>query len=319
MEKYDVAIIGAGASGLTAAIYAGRYKMKTAVFGELMGGTATLAHKIENYPGIPGISGIDLMNRMKEQAASFGPEMKDSRVTDIRKEGDEFVLSCGDKDCAHASLVIIATGTTRRKMDVPGEKEFLGKGVSYCVTCDGPFFKGKDVVVIGGGDAGVTGAIMLADYASKVYVIHRRKEFRAEPTWVGQMKSKKNVELVLENSAVAFEGDSVLEGVKLEKPHNGSDILQAQGAFIEIGSIPQNDLAKKLGLDMTEEGRIKVGENQLTSMGGVFAAGDLTDNSFEYDQLTTAIAEGSVAAFAAYRCISDKACNIETASEGAEN
>lgn len=319
MTKYDIAIIGAGASGLTAAIYAGRYKMKTAVFGELMGGTATLAHKVENYPGVESASGIELMQTFKRQAESFGAEIKDSKTKDIQKEGNLFIIKTESGDKVQTKTVILATGTIRRKLDIPGEKELLGKGLSYCVTCDGPFFRDKEVAVVGGGDAGVTGALMLSKYAKKVYIIHRRDEFRAEPTWVGQLKSKKNVELVMERNAISFEGKEKLESVELDKEYNGSKNLKVDGAFIEIGSIPQNDLAKKLGLKLDEEGHIEVGENQRTSQDGIFAAGDVTNNSFEYDQLTTAVGEGSIAAFAAYRCVSDRHCNIDKASEGADN
>ncbi len=305
MEKYDIAIVGTGAAGLTAAIYSCRYKMKTVVCGELAGGTATLAHKIENYPGIPSISGVELMQNMQKQVESFGATIVNSKVSGVKKADKEFVVKCENGQEFEAATVVLATGSTRRKMNIPGEKEFLGKGVSYCVTCDGPFFKNKEVAVIGGGDAGVTGALMLSEYAKKIYIIHRGDQFKAEPTWVEKMKERENIETIMNTNTLSFEGDVKLQYIKIDKPHNGSDQIKVDGAFIEIGSIPSTELAKKMGVKINERGRIIVDEKQMTSISNVFAAGDVTDNSSEFDQITTALAEGSIAAFSAYKRVND--------------
>jgi thioredoxin reductase (NADPH) len=180
-------------------------------------------------------------------------------------------------------------------LGIPGEDKFSGKGVTYCATCDAFFYKGKDVAVLGGGDSAVEGAAIAAQVAKKVYLIHRRSEFRAEPYWVDKVNSKDNVEFVLETNVVEVLGDQVVKGVKLDKEFNGSDQIAVNGVFIEIGSIPSTALAEQLGCELDDRKHLKVSEDMATSVKGVFAAGDVSSGSNYFAQFATAAGEGSVA------------------------
>ncbi|MBU0766981.1 FAD-dependent oxidoreductase [Patescibacteria group bacterium] len=295
---YDVAIIGLGAAGYTAAIYTARYKLSTLIVGEDEGGMGVTAAEVGNWPGAIDIKGPDLMESFKKHATNFdNVTRKQARVEKVSK-GDKayFQITYQNGETDEAKTLIFATGSDKRHLGVPGEDKLSGKGVTYCATCDAFFYKGKDVAVLGGGDSAVEGAAIAAQVANKVYLIHRRKEFRAEPFWVDEVKKKDNVEYVLERRVVEILGDDKVSGVKLDKEFNGSDTINVDGVFIEIGSIPSTSLAEMLGCKIDDRKHLKVGEDMQTSVKGVFAAGDVSSGSNYFAQFATAAGEGSVAA-----------------------
>ena len=298
---YDVLIIGLGAAGYTAAIYAARYKLKTFLVGAEEGGMGLTAAEVGNWPGIIDIKGPDLMENFKKHATSFEEvTFKVGRVTKLEKTGDHFQVTLQSGDKIEGKTVILATGSKKRHLGVKGEEEFSGKGVTYCATCDAFFYRGKDVAVIGGGDSAVEGAAIAAQVAKKVYLIHRRSEFRAEPYWVDRVKARDNVVFVLERNLVEVRGDAKVTGITLDKEFDGSKEIKLDGVFIEIGSDPSTDLAEQLGLTLDKKGFISVKPNQEASVPGVFAAGDNTNASNYFAQFTTAAGEGAVAANGAF-------------------
>ena len=297
---YDVAIIGAGPAGLSASIYASRYKLKNIVFGKQVGGTIADAHKVCNYPGVDDMTGLELGSKMYEQAKKNGADTSFESVVSIEKEGDLYKLETDTKKEIITKTIILATGTKRNKLAVPGEEDYLGKGVSYCATCDAMFYKDKVVGVVGGSNAATMAATMLASVAKQVYIIYRGTALRGEPAWIDDVESKKNVEIILTTVVTAIEGDGTVERVKLSKEFNGSQYLDVDGLFIEIGSEPNADLPIKLGVDLDEKHYIVVKDDQSTSMEGIWAAGDATTNSNKLQQVVTAVGEGAVAANSIY-------------------
>jgi len=297
---YDIAIIGAGPAGLSASIYAGRYRLKNIVFGKQIGGSIADAHKVCNYPGVGDITGLELGSRMYEQAKKNGADMSLESIVSIEKEGNLFKLETDVQKEITAKTIILATGTKRNKLAVPGEDKYLGKGVSYCATCDAMFYKDKVVGVVGGSNAATMAATMLADIAKQVYIIYRGAALRGEPAWIDDVKSKKNIEVILTTVITAIEGNETVERVKLSKEFNGSQYLNVDGLFIEIGSEPNADLPNKLGVALDKENYIIVKDDQSTSIEGIWAAGDATTNSNKLQQVATAVAEGAVAATSIY-------------------
>ncbi|MFA7628436.1 MAG: FAD-dependent oxidoreductase [Candidatus Dojkabacteria bacterium] len=297
---YDVAIIGAGPAGLSASIYASRYKLKNIVFGKQVGGTIADAHKVCNYPGVDDMTGLELGSKMYEQAKKNGADTSFESVVSIEKEGDLYKLETDTKKEIITKTIILATGTKRNKLAVPGEEDYLGKGVSYCATCDAMFYKDKVVGVVGGSNAATMAATMLASVAKQVYIIYRGTALRGEPAWIDDVESKKNVEIILTTVVTAIEGDGTVERVKLSKEFNGSQYLDVDGLFIEIGSEPNADLPIKLGIDLDEKHYIVVKDDQSTNMEGIWAAGDATTNSNKLQQVVTAVGEGAVAANSIY-------------------
>lgn len=294
-EIYDIAIVGSGPAGLTASIYASRYKLKNIVFGKLLGGTITEAHKVCNYPGLKDISGIDLGMSFYEQAKGCGGEYKAESIVDIKKNNDIFVLTSDIGAVYQSKTVILALGTNRNKLNLENEDFYLGKGLSYCATCDSMFYKDKVVAVIGGSNAATMAASMLSDVAKKVYIIYRGTELRGDQVWVEEVKSKDNIEIIYTTILIGLEGENKLERIKLSRAFNNSEYLNVDGVFVEIGSEPNIDLANKLGLELDEKGYIKVSNEQSTNMAGVWAAGDCTDASNGFNQVVTAASEGAIA------------------------
>ena len=302
MKKvYDVLILGGGPAGLTAGIYCGRYNMKTLVVASSFGGTANLAGELENWPGFSG-SGVDLMNIIKGQAGKFGAEFLEANVDSVEKDGGEFVLKYDDETVRGKSL-IVALGTEHRQLNIPGEGEFLGKGVSYCATCDGNFFRGKNVVVVGGADSAAKAALYLADICEKVYVVYRKHEMRCEPVSLSKICGTKNIEIIYQSVPVEIIGDGKVEGMKIEIEDIDKRVLDVDGVFIEIGATPAVDVVKGLGLEM-EKDYIKTGKDGRTNVEGVFAAGDVTNGPMK--QMVTAAGEGSIAAKMAHEFLLDK-------------
>jgi thioredoxin reductase (NADPH) len=293
----DVAIIGLGCAAYTAAVYTARYKLDTVLIGEVEGGMGMSAAEVGNWPGNIDISGPDLMENYKNHALSFeNVSHQVGRVEKVEKTDEGFVLTLQSGDTIEAKAVIFATGSNKRHLGIPGEEEFSGKGVTYCATCDAFFYRGKDVAVLGGGDSAVEGAAIAAQVANKVYLVHRKDTFRAEPYWVDKVNEKDNVEFVLNTNAVEVLGDQKVTGLKLDTPWNGSDTLNVDGVFIEIGSIPAVSLPQSLGCTLDDRGHILVDVAMKTSIPGVFAAGDVSSGSNHFAQFATAAGEGSVAA-----------------------
>lgn len=297
----DVAIIGLGCAGYTAAVYTARYKLDTVIIGDTEGGMGMSAADVGNWPGDIEITGPDLMQKFKDHALSFdNVDHVSGRVESIKKTEEGFALQMQNGDTHEASTVIFATGSNKRHLGVPGEEEYSGRGVTYCATCDAFFYRGKDVAVIGGGDSAVEGAAIAAQVANKVYLVHRRDSFRAEPYWVDKVQEKDNVEFVLERNMVEVLGDQKVTGIKLDSQWNGSDTIAVDGVFIEVGSIPAIDLAKQLGCELDDRGHLQVDAAMKTSVPGVFGAGDVTSGSNHFAQFATAAGEGCVAANSAF-------------------
>jgi len=295
---FDTIIIGLGCAGYTAAVYTARYKLSTYIVGTEDGGMGLTAAEVGNWPGNIEIRGPDLMENFKKHALSFGDIVthKIARVKEVKKIDGGFEITLESRDTVQGKTIIFATGSNKRHLGIKGEEEFSGKGVTYCATCDAFFYKGKDVAVLGGGDSAVEGAAIAAQVAKKVYLVHRRDEFRAEPYWVDRVKEKDNVEFVLNTNALEVIGDQKVTGLKIDTPYNGSDILKVDGVFIEIGSDPATALPKQLDAELDKRGFLKVDEAMKTSVPGVFGAGDLTSGSNHFAQFTTAAGEATVAA-----------------------
>ncbi len=291
----DLIIIGTGPAGLSAAIYAARYKMNTLTIGKLHGGTITEAHLVENYPGVGEITGTELGQKMMVQAKDLGAEVAADSVQKITKGNKRFIIHT-ENNKYETKRVLLAMGAERTKLHIKGEDEFLGKGVAYCATCDGPFFKGKIVAIVGGANAAVTAAVYMADIAKKVYLIYRGDKLKAEPAWMEQLNKKKNIEIIYKANVREVAGSSKVESVKLD---NGKSI-ELDGIFIEIGSTPNKALINDLDLKTDEKGYIKVDSEMKTSAKGVWAAGDITTGNFKFRQVVTAVAEGALAAYSVY-------------------
>ena len=291
--EYDLVIIGAGPSGLTAAIYAARYKLNTLVIGEQIGGMAAEAEEIHNFPSHKKITGIELIKKMREQVENFGVEIKNSYVNSIKKIDSQFLVKTSSTEYK-AKKIILATGTKKRKLGLELEDKFLGKGISYCATCDAAFFKNKIVGVVGGSNSAITAALLLSKFANKVYIIYRKnKFFRAEPKLVEEVEKNEKIKSIFNSNVTELIGENKLEGVKLD---NG-DKLNLDGLFIEIGSVPNLKLAEELGIEL-EENHIKVDKKQRTNIRGVFACGDITNSPLK--QIIVACAQGAIAANSAY-------------------
>ena len=295
-QIYDLIIIGAGPAGLAGAVYAARYQLKTLVIGQIPGGIAGTAHKVCNFPSYSTINGMELMMKMFEQVKSNKVEIKQEIIQSIQKT-KEFQIKT-NKTEYQAKKIIIATGTERKKLGLKDELKFLGKGLSYCATCDSGFYKDKTVGVVGGSDAALTAALLLANISQKVYLIYRKEAFtKAEPAWVSQVEKDKNIEVLFNTEIVGLIGNEKLEKIDLISNKNKKQLI-IDGLFIEVGSVPNIKLAEELKLKL-EKNQIIVDKNQRTNVSGVFAAGDVTNNSLK--QIITACAEGSVAAYNIYK------------------
>jgi thioredoxin reductase (NADPH) len=297
---YDLIIIGSGAAGLSAAIYAGRYRLKVIVFGKEFGGETTSAGAIENYPGAPSIQGYELMNLMKKQASDLGAEIADGEVDRIERHGHCFKIFV-DNNEYQAKTIILALGSERLRLGLPNEKELTGHGVHYCITCDAPLYVGKTLAVVGGGDASVKGANLAAQYVKEILLLVRGKEVIAEPINYQQMqKLGGKIKVLLETEVKKIIGGEKLEKIILSKEYNGSKELVVDGLFVEIGAKPNVALAKSLGVELDEHGYIKVNNMMKTNIDGVFAAGDTVNHFGRFKQDITAAAMGAVAATSAY-------------------
>jgi len=303
MEVFDLIIIGAGASGITAGIYGVRSGLKTLILEEKnAGGTIAETPLIENYPGFQKISGMELAQRLTAHAKSAGVAIHEfENVTGLDLKNETKVVKTGKAEYG-AKALIIASGSHYRELGVPGEKEFQGRGVSYCGVCDGPFFKDKHVLVAGGGNSAVTTALYIAGLASEVKVAHRRSEFRAAEALVEDLKAKKNVELLWNTEVKEIKGEKVVNKVVLFSNKTGKTVeLLVDGVFVQIGEDPNSQLAKEAGIETDEDGYVKVDTLQHTNVPGVYAAGDVTNHPVK--QVGTAVGQGMTAALEAYSFI----------------
>ena len=299
---YDIGIIGGGTAGMTAAIYGQRAGKQTVIIeGSTFGGQITSSPNVENYPGIASVSGSEFSMNLLDQATKLGAETVMEQVTGIvdGENGVKVIHTTGKE--YRCRSVILATGVTHRHLGVPNEERLTGAGVSYCATCDGMFFRGRDVAVVGGGSTALQDAEFLSDYCRKVYLIHRRDEFRGEENIVKRLEEKENVEFILSTTVRDIIGDQAVERLILNNKKTGKEYkLEVSGIFIAVGHIPQNEIfADVVRLD--ESGFILASEDCVTSHPGIFAAGDCRTK--EVRQLTTAAADGAVAALAACRYI----------------
>jgi len=265
-----------------------------------------LASAVENYPGFKRISGLELAEKMAKQARFLGAEIISDEVLEIENKNSssskpEFKIITASGKTYKAKAIILATGTKRRELGVPGEKEFLGRGVSYCATCDAAFFENKLVAVIGGANAAVMSADHLARFAKKVYLIYRGKPLRAEPIWRERVEENPKIEIVYNTNVVKILGKEKVEGVELDNPYQGLKILPLDGVFIEIGGVPTGELVRKLGVELDEGGFIRVNPQMETNVRGVFAAGDIANLHGELQQIIIACAEGAIAATSVYK------------------
>lgn len=298
---YDLIIIGGGCAGLGASIYAKRYNMNVVILSETLGGTITQTHLVENYPGFPSVSGQELANNLLQHAKANDVEMKmGKRVTSVKKEGDIFKIQFGD-ETYEALTVLLATGTTYRKLGVPGEAEFSGKGVSYCATCDAGFFRGKKTIMVGGGDSAVKESLILAEHADQVTIVYRKDKFtKAEPINIKRMNSTPNINAKFNANVVEILGDKVVTGVKLDT----GEELPVDGVFIEIGRIPLTDIVDTLNVEKNQKGEIVINDMSETNIEGFYAAGDVTTT--EWKQAIVSVSEGTKAAYKAFEYVSAK-------------
>jgi thioredoxin reductase (NADPH) len=302
MESWDLIIIGAGAAGLAAGIYGARSGLETLVLEEkTAGGTTAEAPLVENYLGFQSISGMELSQKMAFHCRSAGAVIREFESVIALELGDKRIVKT-NKAVYEAKSVIIASGSHYRKIGVAGEKEFLGKGVSYCGICDGPLFKGKRVLVVGGGNSAVITALYLADLASEVKIVHRRDVFRAEEALVKGLAAKKNVEILWSNEVKEIKGEKLVKKVILLDTKTGeTKELSVDGVFVQVGEAPNSRIAKEVGVDVNEDGYIKIDIFQQTNIPGVYAAGDVTTHPVK--QVGTAVGQGITAALEAYSFI----------------
>lgn len=296
---YDILIIGAGPAGMTAAIYGQRGGKKTIVFDKLSyGGQVINTAEVANYPGMPNMTGLDFADKTYNQMKDLGAEMSYEEISEIRdadKPIKTVVTSSGKEyEC---KTIIIATGSSPRPLGVENEDRFKGAGISYCATCDGAFFRNKTVAVCGGGNTALEDAEVLSDIAKKVYLVHRRDEFRADATNVKRVKTKKNVELVLDSVVTAINGERFIQGIEVENKKTGDKReLKLDGLFVAIGQMPENEIFRDI-VTLNKAGYVEAGEDCLTGADGIFAAGDCRAKKVR--QITTAVSDGAIAALAA--------------------
>lgn len=299
-KEYDVVVIGGGPAGVAAAIYAARYMLDAILVTKEKGGQLNKIGYVENYPGILKIMGPELIDRLYEHLAKYKVPVVLDEVIDVKCEENKFNVITASDRVFKTKTVILALGVVKRKLGVPGEEEFLGRGVSYCAPCDAPLFKDKVVAVVGGGDSAVSASLLLAEYARKVYVIHRRSRFRAQPYYIRQMELNPKIEFIFNSNVAEIGGTKTVEWVKIKE--TGRKIF-VNGVFIEIGANPPAEFFRKIGVETDGKGYVKVSKDQSTNIPGIFAAGDCTNAAGAFKQIVVAAAQGAIAADSAYRYI----------------
>ena len=307
-DKYDIIIIGAGPGGLTAAIYAGRSRLDTAVIEKIApGGQIAVSDRVDNYPGFPdGISGEELTKRMEKQAKKFGAEFITDEVRSVNEDKTEgyFSVETASHGKIKTKAVIIATGADPVKLPVPEEEKFRGRGISYCATCDAAFFKNKVVAVVGGGDTAIADAIYLTKFAKEVIVIHRRDQLRAVKALQEEAFSNPKIKFQWDSVSTHIVGNNKVEGLEVENVKTKErTVLKVDGIFVAIGTVPNSNLVKDL-VETTDRGFIVTDKNRQTSKPGIFAVGDVRDTPLR--QVVTAAGDGAIAEFSAEQYINSK-------------
>lgn len=301
-KTYDLIVLGGGPTAIGCAIYAARFALNVLIVGKTFGGLIATTHLVENYPGIASTSGQGLMDMFKEHMNSLSIPYVSDEIRSIEKADDHFILhSFFQKFKAYT--VCIATGSERKKLGIPGEEEFAGRGVSYCATCDGPFYKDKVVIVVGGSDSAAKEALFLSQNVKKVYIVYRGEEIRAEPINKKRVYENEKIEIIYKTNIVEIKGDTSVKSVIFD---NGKE-FEIDGVFIEVGSIPNSDLAKRISVKTNEKAEIKINRKSETNIPGIFSAGDVADAPFK--QAITGVAEGVIAAYSAFDYL--KKMNIE--------
>lgn len=302
---FDLIIIGSGPAGMAASIYSSRYKVNHLVIGREPGGQAIEAHNIENWPGTLSIPGYELMQKMREHAEKLGAKIEMDSVSGVAKDGDLFAVTTHAGQYK-AKNIILALGMNYKKLNIPGEEKFKGKGVSYCPTCDAAFFKDKIVAVAGGGNSAASAAQLLAEYASKVFIIYRGEKLKVDPAYLENFAKNDKIEIIYGTNITGIKGENAVQKIVLDKEYNAENELEVQGVFIEIGSEPGVELPKQLNVEVDEEGFIIAAPDQSTNVAGVYAAGDATTGSNKMRQVITAAAEGAIAAASVYKKMQTK-------------
>lgn len=304
-EIYDIAIIGGGCTGLAAAMYAGRFNMKTLILtGNLVGGTITLTDVVENYPGFKRVTGLELANALKEHALDYKIALKQELLVNIENKKDLFHIKTDEDNEYYSKTVLFATGTQFKKLGIKGEEEFANKGVHYCALCDGFIYTGKTVCVVGGSDSAAKEALLLTQYAKKVYIIYRGEKIRPEPINMQRVQNNKKIEIITKTNIIEIIGDKTVNKVIFDKPYKGKKEFPVDGVFVAIGHIPLSEHAKHLGVKTNDHDEIIIDRESKTNIAGVFAAGDVVNTKFK--QAIVGVGEGVVAVYSAYTYINTK-------------
>lgn len=299
-KSYEVIIIGGGPAGLTAGIYLGRAKTNTLILDTgTIGGQMILTHQIANYPGVENMSGYMLSSTMKKQAVSFGCDIKSNiAITGIDLESEKKKVTVNNKTVYSAKAVILAMGGRSRMLNVPGETEFKGKGISYCATCDGDFFQDKEIIVVGGGNSALEEAVSLTRYASKVTILHEFDHFQAFEHAIKEAEENPKIDFIFDSHITSFSGKDTLQKLSYKNLKTGVESEKdIDGAFILIGYEPNTEMLKNTAVKLNKRGEIMAEENLQTNVNGVFVAGDSREK--RYRQVTTAVADGTISALAA--------------------
>jgi len=308
-EKYDFLIIGAGVTGLAAAMYGARLGMKTLCLGyshgsELpVGGVITTTNLVENYPGFISLTGTELADKIREHAKSYElATIKEERAEHVLKSEEGFEVIT-EKGRYLTKTILFATGTKWKTLDVPGGREFENRGVAYCALCDAPLFRNKVVCIVGGSDSAAKDALVLAEHAQKVYIIYRREQIRAEPINMKRVLANRKIEIINNTNVLEVKGDKLVRSVVLDREFNGRKELEVQGVFVAIGHLILSEIAQELGINVNNKKEIIINhKTSETNIPGIYAAGDVADKPFK--QAITGVAEGCTAAYSAFEYVS---------------
>ncbi len=297
LEKiHDLIIVGAGPAGLSASVYASRYGIKHIILGEILGGQISETHLVDNYLGLEDMSGFDFAKKLSNHAKKYGTEILPKKVKNIIKENNIFKIELAGDEIIRTNNILLATGAKKRKLNIPDEEKYLGKGLSYCATCDGFFYKNKTVAVVGGSDSAAGAAVFLGDIADKVYIVYRKSALRCEKYWRDLIEKNPKIEVVYDAEIKELSGENKLQKIVLLQNGTEKKELALDGLFVEIGAAPDLEYAKDLNLETDEGGYLKINSGGATSLEGVWAAGDITTGSDKFCQVITAASEGAIAA-----------------------
>jgi len=302
----DLIILGSGPAGMTAAIYAHRYNLNSILIGDIPGGMMTYPETINNFPSYPAINGIDLIENFKKHLSSFEIKPIETEVSRIAKHEDHFEVFTKNEKKFEGKYLLIALGTSKRKLNIQGEDKFTGRGVHYCATCDAIFYANKKVAVVGGSDSATMAAELLAEKSEHVYLIVRSSEVKGSQERVSRLKEKSNVTIILDNEISEIFGDKMVEKISLKNEFNGSKELNLNGIFVEIGGVPNVVLLKDLEVEVDPSGYIIVDRDQKTNISNIYAAGDISNANPGFKQIVNACSQGAVAVYNIYQNIKQK-------------